>query len=364
NYTDFTSRFDTWKLNHTLVTSLEYAHETSLNYARTGAVTTTTLFDPNYHAPYPFEIRRTGAYAEAKADTLAVSLFDTIKLREQWQLTGGVRFDHFNLDYKSIAPSGVYTNGSPLSRTDNLFSYRAGVVYKPKPFGSIYAAYGTSFNPSGEGLSLATNTTAAAANFKTDPEESRTYEIGTKWDLLENRLALSLAIFRTEKDRTRTEDPTDPSDIVVLQGKQRVDGIELGAAGSVTKEWKVYGGFAHMIGEVVKSRDANEDGNEIQNLPENSFTLWTTYLLPWDIEIGGGTQFVDSRFNNNNRVTRREAPEYWLFDATAAWIPNKNFSLRLNVYNLAEKEYIDRVGGGHFIPGAGRSAVLTANLTF
>jgi catecholate siderophore receptor len=43
---------------------------------------------------------------------------------------------------------------------------------------------------------------------------------------------------------------------------------------------------------------------------------------------------------------------------------NKDISLRLNVYNLADEKYIDRLSGGHFIPGAGRSATLTANFKF
>jgi catecholate siderophore receptor len=212
-------------------------------------------------------------------------------------------------------------------------------------------------------LTLTTNVTASSANFKTDPEESQTFEIGTKWDLFENRMSLSLALFRTEKTNVRTEDPVDATDALTLTGEQRVDGIEIGAAGAITKEWKVFAGYAHMISEITKSRDPNERGNELSNTPENTFNLWTTYQLPWNIEIGTGTQFVDNRFSANG-ANRREAPEYWLFDAMAAYNVNKNFSLRLNVYNLADKEYIDRVGGGHFVPGAGRSAVLTANLKF
>ena len=373
NQTDFTSRFDTWRLGHTLVNSLEYTHETSINHAR-GVATNggffsgqtapfADLFDPNPNVERFGPTRRTGAFAEAKADSVALSLFDTIKFGEKWQLNGGVRFDHFGLDFKSIATSGGPAAGTPLSRTDDLVSWRMGWVYKPRPNGSIYAACGTSFNPSGEGLSLATNITAASANFKTDPEESRTIEIGTKWDLFENRLALSLALFRTEKINARTDDPTDSADVLVLRGKQRVDGVEIGAAGSITEEWKVFAGYAHMISEIVTSRDANEKGNELSNTPKNTFSLWTTYQLPWNLEVGGGAQFVDSRFSANG-ANRREAPSYWLFDATVGYNVSKNFSLRLNVYNLADERYIDRVGGGHFVPGAGRSAVMTASLKF
>jgi catecholate siderophore receptor len=242
-------------------------------------------------------------------------------------------------------------------------SWRAGLVYKPVKQGSIYAAYGTSFNPSAEGLTLS-SAPAAANNFKTDPEESRTVELGTKWDLLENRLSLSLAIFRTEKTDARTEDPADATDIVVLDGEQRVDGIEVGVAGRITDKWQVFGGYAYMESEITESLNPAEEGSELNNTPENTFSLWTTYALPWNVEVGAGAQYVDSRFSNNNRFTRREAPSYVTFDAMAGWNVNKNFSLRLNVYNLTDEEYIDRVGGGHFVPGAGISATLTASLKF
>jgi catecholate siderophore receptor len=376
NQTDLTSKFDTWKFDHTVVTSVEYTRETSINHARAvhtngipiggGASATAPyadLFNPNPNEKRLGPIGRTGAFAESKSDSVALSLFDTIKFGEKWQLNGGVRFDHFELGFKSVATNGMATNGTPLVRTDNLLSYRSGLVFKPKPNGSIYVAYGTSSNPSGEGLTLTTNATAASANFKTDPEESRTYEIGTKWDLFDNRLALSLALFRTEKINARTEDPTDDSDTLVLNGKQRVDGIEVGAAGSITEDWKVFAGYAHMISEVIESNDPNEEGNELSNTPKNTFSLWTTYQLPWNFEFGGGAQFVDSRYSSNG-ANRRQAPDYWLFDATLAYNVNKNFSLRLNIMNLADERYIDRVGGGHFIPGAGRTAVLTASLKF
>jgi catecholate siderophore receptor len=38
-----------------------------------------------------------------------------------------------------------------------------------------------------------------------DPEESRTFEIGTKWDVLNERLSLTAAVFRTEKQNTRIQ---------------------------------------------------------------------------------------------------------------------------------------------------------------
>jgi catecholate siderophore receptor len=370
NQTDFTSRFDTWRLNHTLVASLEYAHETSENHARaiftndvpiTGGAPTAPYADlenPDHDAGRFGPLRRTGAYTEAKSDSVAVSLFDTIKFDEHWQLQGGLRFDHFETDYKSVATTGVPTK---LSRNDDMVSWRSGLVYKPVKQGSIYAAYGTSFNPSAEGLTLSSGPTAAN-NIDTDPEESRTFEIGTKWDLFENRLSLSFAVFRTEKTNTRTEDPADTTDIVVLDGEQRVDGLEIGAAGRITEKWQIYAGYAYLVSDIRKSNNPLEKGMELSNTPKNTFSLWTTYDLPWHLQVGGGAQYVDNRYTSN--LNTREAPSYWTFDAMAGWTPNDHFSLRLNVYNLTNEDYVDRVGGGHFVPGAGLTGVLTASLKF
>jgi catecholate siderophore receptor len=74
---------------------------------------------------------------------------------------------------------------------------------------------------------------------------------------------------------------------------------------------------------------------------------------------------VGDRYNNQSgNANVRVAPDYWLLDAMLGYQVSKNVSLQLNAFNLTDEDYIDRVGGGHFIPGAGRSAVLSANFNF
>ena len=51
-------------------------------------------------------------------------------------------------------------------------------------------------------------------------------------------------------------------------------------------------------------------------------------------------------------------------DAMVSYKFTEKFSLRLNIYNLADERYISSVGGGQFIPGPGRSAALTASVRF
>ena len=75
---------------------------------------------------------------------------DTIELGEHWELIGGLPLGHVRDYLRADHRAGV-----DLNRTDNMPSWRAAIVYKPLPNGSVYFAYGTSFNPSAETLSLA-----------------------------------------------------------------------------------------------------------------------------------------------------------------------------------------------------------------
>ena len=92
-------------------------------------------------------------------------------------------------------------------------------------------------------------------------------------------------------------------------------------------------------------------------MPDHSGTLWSVYALPVGLEIGGGVRYVGTRYTNE--TNSREIGDYWTVDATLAYEFSPGTTLRLNVFNLFDERYIDQVGGGHFVPGAGRSAVAT-----
>jgi catecholate siderophore receptor len=354
---DLTATFRTGGVEHDVVAGVEVAREGSTNFSRSGpAAPLADLFDPDPGQPYAGPITRTGARTESRADSGATYASDTVKLGERWQLSGGLRWDRFDMEFDSVNAAAVKT---PFARQDEVLSWRAGVVHKPRSNGSFYAAAGTSFNPSAEansGLNL------SASTVELEPEKSRGYEIGTKWDFAQSRLSLNAALFRTEKTNARTPGvlPGDPP--VVLAGKQRVDGVELGVSGTLTRRWHAFFGYTYLASEVLESNTPAEVGKDLANTPENSASLWTTFRLRPGFEVGGGAQYVGDRFNNNTET--RVAPDYLLFDAMAAYDLNERITLRLNVTNLADERYIDRVGGGHFIPGAGRSAALTTALKF
>jgi catecholate siderophore receptor len=359
NQTDVSFKFNTGSVGHALVTGMEWSRETSVNHARTAAAAPAApLYSPNPDDAFTGVLVRTGARTDATAKSLSGYLFDTLTLTERWELLGGLRLDSFDVDFVSVSTGGA---PSSLSRKDNMLSWRTGVVFKPVRPGSFYLALGTSFNPSAEGLTLA-NTATAANSINVKPEENRSVELGTKWDFLREQLSFSAAVFRTEKTNARTEDPANPSDVIVLEGEQRVEGFEAGAAGKLTDKWSLSGGYTYLDGKVVASRNLVELGRTLTNTPRHSLSAWTSYQLPWNIDVGGGLQYVGERVNST--TTPRKAPGYWVADAMLAYRINENIGFRLNGYNLADENYIDRVGGGHFIPGAGRSGTLTTDFKF
>jgi len=358
NKTFVTIPFETWQIPHTLVASLELSRETDDFSTATGPFVDTSLYNPNPYAPYNGKMSWTDT-TNNEIDDVALSLFDTIKFTPQWELTGGARYDRLNSS--SVDPGPL--TPSNFDELSNLASWRVALVYKPLPFGSIYAGYGTSYNPSIQGISDGASNDGLAANTTNlPPEEDISYEIGTKWDVLDQKLSLTLALFRTDKTNARVIDPTLPGTVYTLSGVQRVQGAEFDVAGSITKEWKVFGGYVYMPSWVVSGPPSSFPNNTLPNTPQQSGSIWTTYDLPCHFVIGTGVQAVGQRFSAVNDLN--SSPGYWTQQAMVGYQATKNVDIQLNVSNLWNEEYIDLVGAHQVVPGAGRTIILTTSIKF
>jgi catecholate siderophore receptor len=349
NQTDFIAHFSTGKIEHALVTGVNFTRENNTRVTRTAGNMPTTLLNPNPDDVFTGTILVNPIVGDITANSQALYVFDTAKLGSKWELNGGLRWDRFDAD-------GIVTQtGAPDSRVDRMLNTRPGVVFKPASQGAIYASYGTSLNPSLEGLSYNT------ANTVIDPEKTYTLEAGSKWDFFSGRVLLSGAVFRVEKLNARTPGlPGEPAQ--VLEGKQQVDGIELSVEGSLTKAWQVLAGYTLLDSATIESRNTAEIGKELVNTPRNSFNVWSTYTLTSGFHFGGGARFIDRRFGNT--INTRFVDAYWTFDLMASYPISRHMDLKLNIYNLTDKFYFDRIGGGHIVPGPGRAAMLSTSFRF
>jgi catecholate siderophore receptor len=179
---------------------------------------------------------------------------------------------------------------------------------------------------------------------------------------------LSGAVFRVQKTDARTPG-LNATDAPTLDGDVRLDGIELSATGNITKDWQIFSGYTLLDSEIVRSNAFTvvngvsifEQGRELINTPRNSFNLWTTYRFD-RFFFGGGPRFVGRRFGNN--INTRVVDSYWVTDAMMSVRVTKNIDLRLNVNNIGDKYFIDRIGGGHVVPGAGRVVLVSSGFHF
>jgi len=364
NQTNLTTSIATGSMRHDVVTGLEFSRETTSNQnsAQTTNQPQVSITDPNPgDRPFGPMPANSGNPSNTTLHQAGAYVFDTINVGARWQLTGGLRFDIVDVDHAltTLATREV----SSIRNSDSMVSWRGGIVYKPRPMGSVYLGYGTSFNPSVDAAAsgAALSTTATAANNPNlSPEETHNYEAGTKWDVLGNRLSLTGAVFRTEKINARTRNAA--SDPFVLAGKQRVDGVELGASGNITSRWSVLAAYAFMHSRIDASANAAEEGMNLALTPESTLNVWTSFALPWEVTVGGGVQYMDAVFRNTTSTT--VVPSYWLVNGLASYAVNEKLTLRLNGQNLADAQYVDRVGGGHYIPGPRRQVLLNLDVRF
>ncbi len=357
NVTDALINFQTFGFKHTLVTGLELGRETSQIQRYTFAGGGTGVLNPLLINPDPdaslFGVRKvTNFRGDTTAFSFGVYAVDELSITEWLKLIGGLRYDLFDADFRNAFLAQHF------ARTDTGVSPRAALVVLPTKTQTYYFSYGTSFNPSAEALSL------AVANANIEPEKNETFEVGAKWDVLDGKLGLRTALFQIEKTNARTTDPA--LGVQVLEGRQRVRGFELEAIGRLLPAWNIFAGYTYLDSRVIEALEVTGGilvkGKRIQNVPENTFSLWSTYDITEQWQVGGGVIYVDQRFANTTNVN--VAPGYVRADMTVAYRPIKPLELRMNVINLADEVYFDQVHPSHVVPGAARTFLFTGTWRF
>jgi catecholate siderophore receptor len=337
-------------------------------------------------------------FSRSKSTTrnIAVYAFDTLELG-QFELNGGVRYENNRARFRNLlvpdAPAAVAQPNTQLQKSvEDLFSYRFGAVFKPTPSTSIYAAYANARTPSSSTVRAGCGVISApgAANpCSVAPERARSYEIGAKADLFDAQLQLTAALFRNERSNFRvpSNDPTLPASLQVLDGRARVDGVALGATGKITPAWSIFANYTYLDSKVKQSiSDFSlgqgvvdpQAGNVLIQTPKHSGNLWTTYLLPFGLQIGYGFTYQGKFATNQSNAanpTQYFTDDYWVHRAMLSYAFNNGMTVQLNVQNLFDEKYYTgvrsnvnsttgNVTGGWAMPGEARSARLSLFYSF
>ncbi|MDE2305372.1 MAG: TonB-dependent receptor, partial [Gammaproteobacteria bacterium] len=365
--TDLTVHFSSGPVAHALVGGIELGREAPhTTYYNDVGVPGTNLAQPTLQ-PYSVAQSYTALVTHTVAKTAGVYLLDTLQW-SRWQVMGGLREDLFDAPYTSthFDSTGAVSSATAADQVNRIFSYRAAIVYKPSGDSSVYAMTGTSFDPSAEGIAslVSAGRTLGQANLNLDPEKTRTYEIGSKWQRPDDRLLVTGAIFRMEMNNARVPDQTNP-EFDVLGGDQRVDGAQLSATGHLSPRWKIEASYTYLDSRVVRTTPKGPLlGAPLTNAPRNASSLWLEYQASRPLEIGFGGLQASSQLGQDTAAAYLVAPGYVVWNAMAKYRFSPHLVARLNLDNLANRYYFAEVHPVHLIPAEGFTARLSVAVRY
>lgn len=186
NQTDLNARFSTGRIDHTLLIGAECGRQRTTNLRLEGFFPTTaaptgvqtifaTVASPTISRnDIQWRAVATSGANRGIATVAAGYIQDQIAFSPMFDLIVGVRYEHFRTDVTDLR-----TVGFPAAQqrnfvvTDDLWSPRVGIIFKPVESAPIYAAYSRTYLPRGGDQLAGLNLT----NQNLDPEKYQNYEI-------------------------------------------------------------------------------------------------------------------------------------------------------------------------------------------
>jgi catecholate siderophore receptor len=338
-------------LGNKILLGLEYGEQDTKNNRDVAAARPRINVDnfvyPAFVFPFPNNNRRTVSNVEF----LSAYAQDQVSIGEHFDIVAGIRFDRFEIKGSDLR------TGTPFGRTDEKWSPRLGLIFKPQPNISIYASYSRSFLPrSGDQFISLTPTTQNLA-----PEKFTNYEAGAKWDIQPN-LSLTAALFQLARTNSTTPDPNNPTATIVT-GKTRTRGGELALVGRVTPQWQVSGGYTYQDGHLK-----GNDKVRLAQVPKHQFALWNRYDFNPSVGAGIGVIHQSSQWaalHNPGVSGATRLPAFTRVDAALFFTASERVQLQVNIENLLDEKYFsDAHNNNNISVGAPINARFTARVKF
>lgn len=311
----------------------------------------------------------------------SIAIMDTVDLNDKWSVFAGIRADRFDFDLGTQSAALVKAH---YDYSDTLTNSHLGVVYDINSVGNVYFTWSTAADinggesdvgtSSGYGGTVIYNGTVAGAK----PESSGNLELGTKWNIFDETLLLTAAVFQVTKSDVM-EGANYDSVGTFNTGEIRVRGIEFGASGQITDKLLTQAGITYMDAEVMESATAANLGKTISNFADVSLNLQLKYQLTEKFGFGGAWKYESKKyagqpdtaaayttFNTGAYTYSQPIPEYAVLDLFATYDFSKNLDVRLNIGNVTDKDYyLAAYRSGSFVyKGDARTARVTVNYNF
>jgi iron complex outermembrane receptor protein len=324
---------------------------------------TSTLAKPTAVSLTGGDMSDPGVTAKTRNRSIAIS--DTFGLfNDSLLLTYGVRRQQLrveNYTYEGTTFAGTPygdNDGSRSSLYDEAITTPVyGIVYKPTETVSLYAnrIEGLAQGPVASGTGI----TNAGQAFP--PGRTKQLEAGIKLDM--QSFGANLGVFRIEK-------PTDgyvQGTLYIRDGEQVNKGLELNVFGEPIEGLRLMAGGTRMTSELKNTAGGAADGNQAIGVP----TFQLNASVDWDIPglkgaalnarmLRTGGQYAD-------QANTLSLPTWNRFDAGARYkfkVSDKDLTLRMNVENIANKNYWASANGGYLTQGEPRLVKFSGTIDF
>jgi iron complex outermembrane recepter protein len=347
--------FNTGPLSHKLSTGLNHTQQ--------------TLWRDSYEGSLQF----VEAYASSPYDFPALNHNTRIQTNSSSSKQRGlfaqdlIEFGDFNLllsarntKYEDGPGRISYLSYGTASDTDSKSMSKTtpgvGLVYKLQPNVSLYASYIEGFVPQ---FSTSKNCNGGAF----DPMETKNKEIGTKFDLLDHRLAVTVSAFElNQSNRLEFEQVYgDETQCYRQRDAAQIRGLELDVQGQIARGWNVVMNYTYNHEKDVEKESAVEAAK-----PKNAFSLWTTYEFQQALKgLGMGLGVKGhSRTRGGYTSTAVQIPGSGTVDASMFYTAGR-WSATLGIKNLFDRTLYGYATSPLYVPiESGRTAMFTLRTRF
>jgi catecholate siderophore receptor len=362
---DYNNSFEWMGRKHELIAGADYTQDNARrNNSATAGLPPTNSLGTLIGTPNDGQSivdNRQVAMNRFDAENLGLYAQDTIRIAEQFKVLGGLRLDNFSAKYRD-------TSNNSFQMRESLWSPRIGAIWQPTQRATYYTSYGTSYNTSGDTYQFALGSYAPGSNnaktANTPPEKSRNIEIGSKFEVFENKGLLGIALFHSEKYNERNTDADSAATQQLLSGKRHATGMEFNFAGRLSPAWEMFYNHTWIPEATIDESNIAATGTGAQGkgdrsalTPKHSASLWTTYRITALWRVGSGLNYRGEQ--NPDGARTKLAAAFTTVDAMAEYTLNDANALKFNVSNLTNKLYADSLYRGFYAPGAPRRVELS-----
>lgn len=257
-------------------------------------------------------------------------LRDRIEFTDWLSVQGGIRYD----DYRQDVDNRI--TAIPTKQHITKWSPSVGISIKPNERLTFYGSYAAGFRA---------NTGVNFRNQAFKPETTTSYEVGTKFELIEKTLTGTIALFKMKKSNLITADPVNAGFSLDV-GKAKSKGLEIDLNAKLPEGLNVVVSYAYVdakIAEDILDPDFGRTilaGDPLINIPKNSISVMASKdfsLGDRVLTLGGDIKYTDSRLGETG--TKYFIPDYTLVRLFGAVDITRNLTLSAEVSNLFNVYY-------------------------